>query len=137
MKGIIKGSFVISLKITNYPYLEGDNLSMKWVCERERMDAWPGIVYDNFGKTKTPQTWEEHVKQGGEAERKPKYYYEFPLIAHEMFTEEMRYKSKYASQPIVSTQSDNNNLIRKLPADEFAMYTHFSYIELKEGADVN
>jgi hypothetical protein len=49
------------------PDLDGDCLSMKWVCERERRDAWPGIVRDNFGKSKTPQTWEEHVEQGDEA----------------------------------------------------------------------
>jgi hypothetical protein len=121
----------------NYPYLEGDNLSMKWVCERERKDAWPGIVRDNFDTTRTSQTWEEHVKQGDEAERKTKYYYEFPPIAHEKFTKQMRYNSKYASQPIVTRQSDFDKLLPKLPAIEFKMYTHFSYIELNEDADVN
>ena len=121
----------------NYGYLEGDCLSLKWVCERERRDAWPGIVRDNFGKTKTPQTWEEHVKQGDEAERKTKYYYEFPPIAHEKFTNQTFYNSKYASQPIVTTQSDYDKLIPDLPAIEFGGYTNFVYVELKEDADVN
>jgi hypothetical protein len=118
----------------NDPYPKGDNLGMKWVCERERKDAWPGAVLDDFARKTTPHTWEEHIKQGEEAERKTQFYYEFPPIAHENFTKQTRYDSKYASHAIVQTESDFNKLVPKLPLGEFGIYNHFSYVELKEDA---
>jgi hypothetical protein len=116
----------------NYPFLHGDNLSLKWVCERQRKDEWPGVVKDNFGQTQFPQTWEEHVAQGDEAEHLTKYYYEFPPVSSEEFTKQTRYNRNYTTTPILLEKYDHERLVPKLPAIEFNMYTHFSYLELKD-----
>lgn len=121
----------------NYAFLAGDNMSMKWVCERERRDEWPNEVRDNFGQIHTKQTWEEHLKLGEEAAKKTRIYYEFPPIAHQNFTKQTRYIGKYSSTPILLSNGDFDLWLRQLPLSEFGMYTHFSFLELKEDAEVH
>lgn len=109
-------------------------MSLKWVCETERRDKWPGVVQDNFGKNLTRQTWEEHLELGKHLYRGTSVYYEFPPIADSKITKQTRFDPKYASVPIITDPGLFRSLFSKFKKSEFHMYTHFSYIELAPSA---
>lgn len=115
----------------SYDFLRGDNLSLKWVCERTLRDKWPGKVPDNFGRTLTPQTWETHVEQGEFLRDNLQVYYEFPPILSSALSGQTRFDPARSSDPLIESYFDFLRYFSKVPLSLFSEYTHFTYVETK------
>ena len=114
----------------NYDYLQGDNMSLKWVCERERKHLWRGSIRDNFGRNRSSQSWEQHLQLGDRMKSSLKTYYEFPPVAASAFTNQTRFDERHATPPIVTDRKFFDTHLAALGKQEFSMYTHFSFVEL-------
>lgn len=112
----------------NSDFLEGDNYSFKWVCEVERRDLWHGKIPDNFGRSITNMSWEEHEACGEEIRKYVRLYYEFPPIACADMVTEAR-NDKYRATPLYC----NSAALARIgfeDYDELRNYGHFAYVEL-------
>ncbi|KAL7572288.1 hypothetical protein ACA910_017887 [Epithemia clementina (nom. ined.)] len=86
----------------NYPFLAGDNMSFKWVCELERKSEWPGAVRDNFAKSKIPLTWEHHLLHAHYLPKILQTYYEFPPVASSELSGQTRFDPSVLQLPFLS-----------------------------------
>lgn len=116
----------------NYDYLKGDNMSLKWVCELTRKDEWPGIVQDNFGKTSTHQTWEQHLELGKTLGKYLRYYYEFPPVASTRVTKQNRFDESRVTRPLVFDKNLLVRLVGRQPNAEYNFYTHLCFVEIND-----
>lgn len=115
----------------NYPAFGGDNLSMKWLCDVRSEEKWRGAINDNFAKIKINQSWSEHVKEATEATSQIKWYAEMPPIAHQNLTGQTRYDPENATPALITDRRLFEGFIQGMELEEFVMYTHFCYVELK------
>ena len=113
----------------NYAYLKGDNMSIKWVCERTRANLWPGFVLDNFGKYRIKQTWKEHLDMGEQLKENVQEYYEFPPLATSECSGQTRFDEKYTTKALIDDEEEFGKISKGLHEDEFFSYTHFLYVK--------
>lgn len=117
----------------NFGFLRGDSLSMKWICEIERKDMWSGIVLDDFGRKRIPQTWKEHISQTKELHEKVKHYYEFPPIVPQRISRSARwaYDENHAAPPLLTDVEDVISIVgQEYIKEELSFYVHLCYVEL-------
>lgn len=106
----------------NYAYLEGDNLSMKWLCETEGQQTWPGYVKRNFGRRNETQSWEQHMRHATQLKHQVKYYVEFPPIMA---------ARKFSSRALVEDRQVFEQLVGPISKQllEFGVYAYICYVE--------
>lgn len=129
-EGISRG-FRRFISDDNYEYLEGDQLSMKWLCEVERSSEWRGKVPDNFGRTSMRQTWRQHISVARSLDSTIKYYYEFPPTATSNLTGQSRFKEERATPALINDSATFSKMLGGIPTAEFSFYTHMCYVETK------
>lgn len=115
----------------NYPYQKGDLWSLKTTCEVKRWKEWKGINVDNFGKSKTNMTWEEHIEQGKKLNRATEIYYEFPPIAPDHFVHYNHRDTESTTTPVVTDVRELDRLIQKLSPWEFYGYNYLAYVKIR------
>lgn len=115
----------------NYDYPTGDHLSMKWLCEVNDKDTWPGSITDDFGSVHRNQTWDDHLKQSHEIREKVNTYYEFPPVAISSITGQTKFQPYRTSSPLISDPKLFNRYLGKFSKDEFYHYKHICYVESK------
>ncbi|PXF47682.1 hypothetical protein BWQ96_02544 [Gracilariopsis chorda] len=125
-----KHSFTRFIVEDNYDYLKGDNMSLKWVCERSRKSLWQGTVRDNFGKNKTSQSWEQHLELGERLNSSFRTYYEFPPLASSSMTGQTRYDELHSTPAIVTDRAFFDKHLSRFDKRQFAGYTHLCFAEL-------
>lgn len=115
----------------NYPFLHGDNMSFKWVCELKRQSEWPEVVSDNFNREKIPVTWDQHLKHARYLPKVLRIYYEFPPVASTELSGQTRFNPLESSTPIVSDRAFfEESGLSSLDLGELSGYTHFVYVEI-------
>lgn len=106
----------------NYAYLQGDNLSMKWLCETDGQSTWPGYVKRNFGRRNETQTWDVHMQHASRLKKQVKYYVEFPPIMK---------KREFSSPALVEDRQEFEQLVGPISKQllEFGVYAYICYVE--------
>lgn len=108
----------------NCDYMKCDFKSFKWLCETERQSEWTGIVPDDFNRTHTWQSWDDHIFQTKVLRKNIKIYYEFPPVRQrKLFSTEPLLKNKEVQRVIPEDILNNNN--------QLSNYHHMCYVELR------
>lgn len=107
----------------NYAYLEGDNLSMKWLCEINGKHSWPGFVKRNFGRRNESQTWDQHMVHANKLKDQVKYYVEFPPVMA---------KRKFSSPALVENRKLFEQMVGPISKQllQFGVYAYICYVEM-------
>jgi len=116
----------------NYEYLKGDNLSLRWLCEMDGKERWPGWVADNFGRNRTRQNWEEHLMDAEMLRKRVKYYYEFPPVVSSELSAQTRFDERVTNEALFTTKEEFDRELAGVTAKEMNMYTHMAYVEIVE-----
>lgn len=119
-QGMKKFGFSKFVYDDNFKTGEGDNLSMKWLCEMNE-EKWPGYIMRRFGRIISNQTWIEHRNQMRSLDKNIKSYYEFPPI----------FSKAHDIQPMVNNETMLQNLVGKSASDmhQFSSYGYICYVE--------
>lgn len=115
----------------NFGYQRGDNLNMKWLCEVDRKEEWRGIVFDNFGKIRTNQTWDEHLAQVNILDSNIKEYAEFPPTVSASIAKPRIYDPNEATKPLIEDMEEFKQLCGTENILEVVDYHYICYVELK------
>ena len=117
----------------NWGFRQGDCYSLKWVCEVERREEWPGKVRDNFYTTEISKSWEEHLEDGRRLGGLLKYYYEFPPVVNPWLIGSNKVLAKEAAPPIVSDIREFRKYgLDKFERGEHEQYSYFAIVEINK-----
>ena len=97
----------------------------------KRKEEWKGIDVDNFGKSRTNMTWDEHIEQGNHLNRATEIYYEFPPIAPDHFVQYEHRNTESTTMPVVTDVRELDSLFQNFSPWEFYGYNYMAYVKIR------